>query len=42
MFQIHTSRMTLVDDVNLENLKKKIERICDDIKAICTEAITCF
>lgn len=37
--QIHTSRMTLADDVNLEEfVMTKDEFSGADIKAICTEA----
>ncbi len=37
--QIHTSRMTLADDVNLEEfVMTKDELSGADIKAICTEA----
>ena len=37
--QIHTSRMTLADDVNLEEfVMTKYEFSRADIKAICTEA----
>ncbi|KAI4326399.1 hypothetical protein MLD38_031720 [Melastoma candidum] len=39
IFQIHTSRMTLADDVNLEEfVMTKDEFSGADIKAICTEA----
>ncbi|KAK9141449.1 hypothetical protein Syun_010849 [Stephania yunnanensis] len=39
IFQIHTSRMTLADDVNLEEfVMTKDEFSRADIKAICTEA----
>uniref|UniRef100_A0A0D6R1X0 AAA+ ATPase domain-containing protein n=2 Tax=Araucariaceae TaxID=25664 RepID=A0A0D6R1X0_ARACU len=39
IFQIHTSRMTLADDVNLEEfVMTKDELSGADIKAICTEA----
>lgn len=39
LFQIHTSRMTLSDDVNLEEfVMTKDEFSGADIKAICTEA----
>ncbi|KAE8685327.1 26S protease regulatory subunit 4-like protein [Hibiscus syriacus] len=39
IFQIHTSRMTLADDVNLEEfVMTKDEFSVADIKAICTEA----
>ncbi|THG00306.1 hypothetical protein TEA_000494 [Camellia sinensis var. sinensis] len=40
IFQIHTSRMTLADDVNLEEfVMTKDEFSGADIKAICTEAL---
>uniref|UniRef100_A0A803PGE8 AAA+ ATPase domain-containing protein n=1 Tax=Cannabis sativa TaxID=3483 RepID=A0A803PGE8_CANSA len=43
IFQIHTSRMTLADDVNLEEfVMTKDEFSGADIKAICTEAGQCF
>merc|ERR1712186_94788 len=39
IFQIHTSRMTLSDDVNLEEMiMQKDDLSGADIKAICTEA----
>lgn len=39
LLQIHTSRMTLADDVNLEEfVMTKDEFSGADIKAICTEA----
>merc|ERR1712187_753608 len=39
IFQIHTSRMTLADDVNLEEyIMSKDDLSGADIKAICTEA----
>ncbi|KAJ8534606.1 hypothetical protein K7X08_016334 [Anisodus acutangulus] len=39
IFQIHTARMTLADDVNLEEfVMTKVEFSGADIKAICTEA----
>lgn len=39
IFHIHTSKMTLADDVNLEELvMTKDEYSGADIKAICTEA----
>merc|ERR1711872_617120 len=39
IFQIHTSRMTLADDVNLEEMiMQKDDLSGADIKAVCTEA----
>uniref|UniRef100_A0A2K6UDE4 26S proteasome regulatory subunit 4 n=1 Tax=Saimiri boliviensis boliviensis TaxID=39432 RepID=A0A2K6UDE4_SAIBB len=39
IFQIHTSRMTLADDVTLDDLIMAKDDLCGaDIKAICTEA----
>ena len=39
IFQIHTGRMTLADDVNLEEfVMAKDELSGADIKAVCTEA----
>merc|ERR1711992_363469 len=39
IFQIHTSRMTLADDVNLEEyIMAKDDLSGADVKAICTEA----
>jgi 26S proteasome regulatory subunit T2 len=39
IFKIHTNRMTLADDVNLENLiMSKDDLSGADVKAICTEA----
>ncbi|KAG0594652.1 hypothetical protein M758_UG096500 [Ceratodon purpureus] len=39
IFQIHTSRMTMADDVNLEEFVMTTDEFLGaDIKAICTEA----